>query len=137
MPSGMAEGDTMTADDRAQQHGLAPQHDGEPPPARDGALHELQERHARVMFMLNAARMGTWDANLTTDAVTWSDGLPAVFGLDAAELGGTIARRWPGGSARLTNPDWRSASSSGGCGPTGASTGSSRRATWYATAPGG
>src|SRR3984893_9181828 len=106
MPSGMAEGDTMTADDRAQQHGLAPQHDGEPPPARDGALHELQERHARVMFMLNAARMGTWDANLTTDDVTWSEGLPAIFGLDPDQLGGTITMD---AFMELVHPDDREA----------------------------
>src|ERR1700720_1127966 len=88
MPSAMAEGDPVIPDDLARQHNLSLQHDGGA--RHDGVLRELQERHARVMFMLNAARMGTWDANLTTDAVTWSDGLPAVFGLDAAELGGTI-----------------------------------------------
>jgi two-component system, cell cycle sensor histidine kinase and response regulator CckA len=59
-------------------------------PPHDGALRELQELHARVMFMLDAARMGTWDANLTTDDVTWSEGLPAIFGLDASQFDGTI-----------------------------------------------
>jgi PAS domain S-box-containing protein len=63
--------------------------DGRAPP-RNVALDDLRERHARVMFMLNAARMGTWDANLTTDDVTWSEGLPTIFGLDADHLGGTI-----------------------------------------------
>jgi two-component system cell cycle sensor histidine kinase/response regulator CckA len=69
-------------DDVARQNGRDPPH--------DGALDDLRERHARVMFMLNAARMGTWDANLTTDDVTWSEGLPAIFGLDADQFGGTI-----------------------------------------------
>jgi PAS domain-containing protein len=63
--------------------------DGRPPPHTVG-LDDLRERHARVMFMLNAARMGTWDANLTTDDVTWSEGLPTIFGLDTDHLGGTI-----------------------------------------------
>src|SRR6266852_1830837 len=88
MPSAIAERDTVIPDDPARQHDPSPPRDGRP--AHDGELHELRERHARVMFMLNAARMGTWDANLTTDAVTWSDGLPAVFGLDAAQFGSTI-----------------------------------------------
>ena len=104
MPSAMAEGDTVILDDPGRQHDLAPQHDGEP--RRDDVLHELQERHARVMFMLSAARMGTWDANLTTDAVTLSDGLPAVFGLDAAQLGGTITM---GAFMELVHPDDREA----------------------------
>src|SRR6202163_515028 len=104
MPLAMAEGDTVIPDDLARQLDLAPQHDGEP--RSDDVLHELQERHARVMFMLNAARMGTWDANLTTDAVTWSDGLPAVFGLDAAQLGGTITM---GAFMDLVHPDDREA----------------------------
>ena len=104
MPSAMAEGDTVILDDPGRQHHLAPQHDGEP--RSDDVLHELQERHARVMFMLNAARMGTWDANLTTDAVTWSDGLPAVFGLDATQLGGTITM---GAFMDLVHPDDREA----------------------------
>src|SRR6202049_2947978 len=103
MPSAMAEGDTVIPDDLARERGLASPGDGEPP---DGVLHELQERHARVMFMLNAARIGTWDANLTTDAVTWSDGLPAVFGLDAAQLGGTITM---GAFMELVHPDDREA----------------------------
>src|ERR1700681_4252455 len=104
MPLAMAEGDTVIPDDLARQLDLSLQHDGEPP--RDGVLHELQERHARVMFMLNAARMGTWDANLTTDAVTWSDGLPAVFGLEAAQLDGTITM---GAFMELVHPDDREA----------------------------
>jgi PAS domain S-box-containing protein len=98
MPSAIAGDDTMIPDDRGRQHDGKAQH--------DSVLHELQERHARVMFMLNAARMGTWDANLTTDAVTWSDGLPAVFGLDAAELGGTITM---GAFMELVHPDDREA----------------------------
>jgi PAS domain S-box-containing protein len=94
----------VNPDDVARQDALAPQNDGKPP--HDGALHELQERHARVMFMLNAARMGTWDANLTTDAVTWSEGLPAIFGLDGGQLGGTITM---GAFMELVHPDDREA----------------------------
>src|ERR1700681_2167037 len=104
MPSAMAEGDMVIPDDLSRPRELAPSRDGEP--SCDGALHELQERHARVMFMLNAARMGTWDANLTTDAVTWSDGLPAVFGLDAAQFGGTITMS---AFMELVHPDDREA----------------------------
>jgi two-component system cell cycle sensor histidine kinase/response regulator CckA len=85
-------------DDVAPQNGSDPLH--------DSALHDLQERHARVMFMLNAARMGTWDANLTTDEVTWSEGLPAIFGLDADQLGGTITMD---AFMELVHPDDREA----------------------------
>src|SRR6202521_5650375 len=100
----MAERDIVNPDGRAPRDSLARQSDMKPP--HDVELREIQERHARVMFMLNAARMGTWDANLTTDAVTWSDGLPAVFGLDAAQLGGTITM---GAFMELVNPDDRDA----------------------------
>jgi two-component system cell cycle sensor histidine kinase/response regulator CckA len=75
-------------------------------PPLDGALLELQERHGRVMFMLKAARMGTWDANLTTDDVTWSEGLPAIFGLDASQLGETITMD---AFMELVHPDDREA----------------------------
>jgi two-component system cell cycle sensor histidine kinase/response regulator CckA len=85
-------------DNVAQQNGRDPPH--------DSALHDLRERHARVMFMLNAARMGTWDANLKTDDVTWSEGLPAIFGLDADQLGGTITMD---AFMELVHPDDREA----------------------------
>src|SRR6202521_1624755 len=104
MPSAIAERDTVIPDDLARQHDLAPQRDGRP--AHDGELHELRERHARVMFMLNAARMGTWDANLTTDDVTWSEGLPAIFGLDPDQLGVTITMN---AFMELVHPDDREA----------------------------
>src|ERR1700687_353314 len=94
----MSEHDRVIRDDPARQICM------EPPD--DGPLHELQERHARVMFMLNAARMGTWDANLTTDNVTWSEGLPAIFGLDAGQLGGTITMD---AFMELVHPDDRAA----------------------------
>jgi two-component system, cell cycle sensor histidine kinase and response regulator CckA len=85
-------------DDLAQQNGTDVPH--------DGGLHDLQELHARVMFMLEAARMGTWDANLTTDDVTWSEGLPAIFGLDASQFGGTITMD---AFMELVHPDDREA----------------------------
>jgi two-component system cell cycle sensor histidine kinase/response regulator CckA len=85
-------------DDVARQDGRDPPH--------DSALRDLRERHGRVMFMLKAARMGTWDANLTTDDVTWSEGLPAIFGLDADRLGGTITMD---AFMELVHPDDREA----------------------------
>jgi two-component system, cell cycle sensor histidine kinase and response regulator CckA len=85
-------------DEVARQNGRDPPH--------DSALRDLRERHARVMFMLKAARMGTWDANLTTDDVTWSEGLPAIFGLDADRLGGTITMD---AFMELVHPDDREA----------------------------
>jgi two-component system cell cycle sensor histidine kinase/response regulator CckA len=85
-------------DEVARQNGRDPPH--------DSALSDLRERHARVMFMLKAARMGTWDANLTTDDVTWSEGLPAIFGLDADRLGGTITMD---AFMELVHPDDREA----------------------------
>src|SRR5579862_9723536 len=104
MPSAMAEGEMVTPEDRARQDHLTRQQDGDL--SRPGELQELQERHARVMFMLHAAQMGAWDANLATDAVTWSEGLPAIFGLDAGQLGGTITM---GAFMELIHPDDREA----------------------------
>jgi PAS domain S-box-containing protein len=45
----------------------------------------------RLQFALDAAAMGTWDWDLTTNAVTWSDNLAAIHGLPTGTFDGTFA----------------------------------------------
>jgi PAS domain S-box-containing protein len=45
----------------------------------------------RLQFALDAAAMGTWDWDLTTNAVIWSDNLAAIHGLPADTFDGTFA----------------------------------------------
>jgi PAS domain S-box-containing protein len=47
------------------------------------------EEHLR--FALDAASMGTWDWDLATNAVQWSDNLAAIHGLPAGAFDGTFA----------------------------------------------
>jgi PAS domain S-box-containing protein len=45
----------------------------------------------RLQFALEAASMGTWDWDLRTNAVSWSDNLAAIHGLPADTFDGTFA----------------------------------------------
>jgi PAS domain S-box-containing protein len=45
----------------------------------------------RLRFALDAAAMGTWDWDLTTNAVVWSDNLAAIHGLPDGTFDGTFA----------------------------------------------
>jgi two-component system, cell cycle sensor histidine kinase and response regulator CckA len=47
---------------------------------RERALAESEER---LRLAIEGADMGTWDIDLRTGATTWSDGLRAVYGVDA------------------------------------------------------
>jgi PAS domain S-box-containing protein len=46
---------------------------------------------ARLRFALDAASMGTWDWDLLTNVVEWSDNLPRMHGLPEATFDGTFA----------------------------------------------
>jgi PAS domain S-box-containing protein len=45
------------------------------------AEHALRETEARTEFALRAAAMCVWDLDLETSSLSWSENLPAVFGL--------------------------------------------------------
>jgi PAS domain S-box-containing protein len=53
---------------------------------------ELSRRsEARLRFALDAASMGTWDWDLTTNTVRWSENLERIHGLPAGTFDGTFA----------------------------------------------
>jgi len=54
---------------------------------------EAQARRSeeRLRFALDAASMGTWDWDLTTNAVEWSDNLARIHGLPEGAFDGTFA----------------------------------------------
>ncbi|MBD2337913.1 response regulator [Calothrix sp. FACHB-156] len=51
----------------------------------------LQESEQRLQLALKAARMGTWDWNILTGEIKWSDNLAALFGLQVGEFDGSLA----------------------------------------------
>src|SRR5262245_41741473 len=53
---------------------------------------EKQARRSeeRLRFALDAASMGTWDWDLTTNAVQWSENLERMHGLQAGSVDGTF-----------------------------------------------
>ncbi|MBD2770585.1 PAS domain-containing protein, partial [Iningainema tapete] len=51
----------------------------------------LQESEHRLQLALKAARMGTWDWNILTGEIKWSDNLEALFGLQVGEFDGSLA----------------------------------------------
>ncbi|MBF2063959.1 MAG: PAS domain-containing protein [Calothrix sp. C42_A2020_038] len=59
-------------------------------------MEELQEqteqskrREAQLVMALKSAQMGTWDWNITTGKVTWSDDKESLFGLEKDKFAGT------------------------------------------------
>lgn len=50
---------------------------------------QLKEAHLRMA--LDAARMGTWDWDLLTNKITWSDNLELLFGLEPGSFESTYA----------------------------------------------
>jgi two-component system cell cycle sensor histidine kinase/response regulator CckA len=54
--------------------------------AAEVALAESQERLA---FALSAGRMGTWDWDMTTGVIRWSESLEEIVGLQPGSFGGT------------------------------------------------
>jgi len=51
---------------------------------------EKKDTEERMRFALEAARVGTWEADLLTGASTWSDVLEALHGMPAGTFGRTL-----------------------------------------------
>ncbi|HKJ38394.1 MAG TPA: ATP-binding protein [Anaerolineales bacterium] len=49
---------------------------------------QLSSQQERLSFALNAAKMGTWDWNIETGAVLWSDSIEAMFGMGNGQFDG-------------------------------------------------
>ena len=58
---------------------------------RTRTAEQLRRSGERLRFALDAAQMGTWDWDLTTNAVEWSDNLPQIHGLPSGSFDGTFA----------------------------------------------
>jgi PAS domain S-box-containing protein len=58
---------------------------------RTRALAQARRSEERLRFALDAASMGTWDWDLTTNVVQWSDNLPVLHGLPPGTFDGTFA----------------------------------------------
>ena len=52
---------------------------------------QARRSEERLRFALDAASMGTWDWDLGTNAVQWSDNLPRIHGLPPGTFDGTFA----------------------------------------------
>lgn len=50
---------------------------------------ELLEREARLKEAQSVAHVGSWDYNITTDSLRWSDEMCRVFGVTQEEFGGS------------------------------------------------
>jgi PAS domain S-box-containing protein len=50
----------------------------------------MQRSELRLRFALDAARMGTWDWDLRTNRVVWSDNLPGIHGLPPGSFNGSF-----------------------------------------------
>lgn len=66
---------------------------------------ELRESEEWLRLALSASRMGTWNWNIQTGKITWSDNLEALFGMEPGEFDGSfemfIARVHPNDRDRL------------------------------------
>jgi PAS domain S-box-containing protein len=51
---------------------------------------ELRESDFQLRLALKASRMGTWDWNIQTGLIRWSDNLEALFGLKPGEFDGSF-----------------------------------------------
>lgn len=49
---------------------------------------ELRDSEERLRLALDAAKMGTWNWNIETGAVTWSDGIEPMFGMSSGGFDG-------------------------------------------------
>ena len=54
------------------------------------AYEAMRRNEARLRFALDAGRMGTWDWDLGTQRVVWSDNLPAIHGLPPGAFNGSF-----------------------------------------------
>ncbi len=51
---------------------------------------ELRQSEEHLRLALSASRMGTWNWNIQTGKITWSDNLEALFGLQPGEFDGSF-----------------------------------------------
>ncbi len=51
---------------------------------------ELRKSEERLRLALSASRMGTWNWNIQTGKISWSDNLEALFGLEPGEFDGSF-----------------------------------------------
>jgi len=61
---------------------------------RKEAEHALQLSEERLRLALDAGAMGTWDVNLETCEVKWSEAHQRLFGLAPGQFGGTMDGFW-------------------------------------------
>jgi len=54
------------------------------------ALGALRENEERLRMALDASRMGTWDWDVATNRLEWTDNLLAMFGIAPGKSGGTF-----------------------------------------------
>jgi PAS domain S-box-containing protein len=57
---------------------------------REAAENALREQEEHLRFTLKAANVGTWEWDIRTDAVRWSENLAPIFGLTPGTFGGTF-----------------------------------------------
>lgn len=58
--------------------------------AAEHGVTALRESEERLRLALEAGRMGTWDWDLLTGRLRWSEGLERIYGLVPGEFGGTL-----------------------------------------------
>ncbi|MEH2289345.1 response regulator [Nostoc sp.] len=51
---------------------------------------ELRQSDERLRLALSASRMGTWNWNIQTKTVSWSDNMEALFGLEVGQFDGSF-----------------------------------------------
>lgn len=51
---------------------------------------ELRQSEQRLRLALSASRMGTWNWNIQTGKISWSENLEALFGLELGEFDGSF-----------------------------------------------
>ncbi|MDZ7963613.1 MAG: PAS domain-containing protein [Nostoc sp. DedSLP03] len=53
---------------------------------------ELRESEQQLRLALSASRMGTWNWNIQTGKISWSDNLEGLFGLEPGEFDGSFEK---------------------------------------------
>jgi PAS domain S-box-containing protein len=69
---------------------------------RHAAENALRESQERLAFALEAGRMGTWEWEIATGRITWSDSMEGIVGIPPGSFGGTYDA-----FAELVHPDDR------------------------------
>jgi two-component system cell cycle sensor histidine kinase/response regulator CckA len=69
---------------------------------RHAAQNALRESQEHLAFALEAGRMGTWEWEMTTGTITWSDSMEGIVGIPSGSFAGTYEA-----FAELVHPDDR------------------------------